>query len=66
MNWNKIRCSNNNYVKKIIKLIYKRSETTANGVNGGLGYKLFEEWRIHRGEHSISTKKEIEVESKQY
>ncbi|MEI8053698.1 MAG: hypothetical protein WCH52_08120 [Bacteroidota bacterium] len=36
------------------------------GVKGGLGHKLYEEWRILRGEHSISRKKEIEAESKQY
>jgi hypothetical protein len=36
------------------------------GVKGGIGHKLFEEWRILRGEHSISRKKEIEFESKQY
>ena len=36
------------------------------GVKGGLGHKLFEEWRFLRGEHSISRKKEIEVESKKY
>lgn len=36
------------------------------GVKGGLGHKLYEEWRILRGEHSISIKKQIEFESKQY
>lgn len=36
------------------------------GVKGGLGHKSFEEWRIIRGERSISRKKEIEAESKQY
>ena len=35
-------------------------------MKGGLGHKLYEEWRLLRGEHSISRKKEIEVESKQY
>jgi hypothetical protein len=36
------------------------------GIKGGLGHKLFEEWRALRGEHSASRKKEIEFESKQY
>jgi len=36
------------------------------GVKGGIGHKLFEEWRVLRGEHSNSRKKEIEAESKKY
>ena len=36
------------------------------GVKGGWGHKLFEEWRLLKGEQSVSRKKEIEQDSKQY